>query len=143
MKPRLHHLTLTVTNIELSSQWYQQLLGPAIVFERKGPGFRRARLTWPHGLIIGLTEHEETKDQDRFHHSRVGMDHVALSCETRSEVEAWAAHMHQQKLQCGSIEEVFYGWAVTARDPDGIPIEFFCFNAEHLETLGLDSSFMH
>lgn len=142
MKPRLHHLTLTVTDVEASSQWYQQLFGPAIIYERTGPGFRRVRLTWSHGLIIGLTEHVKTKDGDRFDHFRVGMDHIALSCETHAEVEAWAAHIDQLELQRGMVEEVFYGWAVTARDPDNIPIEFFCFNAEHLAALGLEPAFM-
>jgi hypothetical protein len=26
----------------------------------------------------------------------------------------------------GPIEDVPYAWAVTARDPDNIPLEFFC-----------------
>ena len=134
----LHHLTLTVTSIEASSAWYQQLLGEANAFERTGPDYRRVRLTWPNGLIIGLTEHAGTDPAERFNHKRIGMDHVGLGCANRAEVQAWAQRIDECGFQRGPVEEVYYGWAVTARDPDNIPIEFFCFNDDHLTSIGVD-----
>lgn len=133
----LHHLTLTVTSIDVSMVWYQKLLGKANAFERRGPDYRRVRLTWSSGLIIGLTEHEDTDPADGFDHTRIGMAHVALGCGSREDVEAWAQRIDDCGFERGPIEEVFYGWAVTARDPDRIPLEFFCFNHEHLVEIGL------
>lgn len=136
----LHHLTLTVTNIEDSITWYQRLLGPANAFERRGAEFRRVRLTWMNGLILGFTEHATTTSTDRFDHTRVGMDHVALGCRSKDDVEAWAHAIDECGFRRGPIEEVFYGWAVTARDPDDMPLEFFCFNDEHLQDIGVVAS---
>lgn len=138
MTPNFHHLTFTVTSLEASLTWYQALFGEATVFERTGPGFRRARLMWSSGLIIGLTEHVGTNPAECFDHMRIGMDHVGLGCASNAEVHAWAQHIDECGFQRGPVEEVYYGWAVTARDPDNIPIEFFCFNDDHLTSIGVD-----
>jgi hypothetical protein len=42
------------------------------------------------------------------------------------EVREWAATLTRLGFDHGPVEEAPYGWAVTARDPDNIPIEFFC-----------------
>jgi glyoxylase I family protein len=122
----VHHLTLSVTDVEASAEWYQRLLGPATVVRREGPGWTRVRMAWPSGVIVGVTAHEDTYPDDRFDHTRVGLDHVGLACPTEADVRAWAAHMDEAGITRGPVEDVPYGWAVTARDPDGIAIEFFC-----------------
>jgi catechol 2,3-dioxygenase-like lactoylglutathione lyase family enzyme len=53
-------------------------------------------------------------------------DHVGLRCSSGEEVYRWAEHLDALGFQRGPVEDVPYGWAVTARDPDGIPVEFFC-----------------
>lgn len=123
--PTVHHLTLSVTDPEASARWYQALLGPAAVVRREGPGWVRTRLQWPSGLVIGLTRHERTVPGDAFDHGRVGLDHLGLACASEDEVRAWAARLDALGVAHGPVEDVPYGWAVTARDPDGIPIEFF------------------
>ncbi len=123
--PVVHHLTLTVTDAEASAAWYQALLGPAAAVRREGPDWVRVRLEWPSGLVIGLTRHERTSDVDRFDHARVGLDHVGLACASEDEVRAWSARLDDLHVAHGPVEEAGYGWAVTARDPDDIPIEFF------------------
>jgi glyoxylase I family protein len=124
--PLVHHVTLTVTDPERSAQWYEALLGPAAVVRREGPTWVRVRLQWPTGLIIGLTRHEGKADPaDRFDHTRVGLDHVGLDCGSEAEVRAWLARLDELGVGHGPLEDVPYGWAVTARDPDDIPIEFF------------------
>jgi uncharacterized protein (TIGR00725 family) len=122
---RVHHLALTVTDVDRSAAWYQQLLGPAAVQPREGPGWRRRRLQWPGGLVIGVTAHDRTPTDDRFDPTRVGMDHVGLECAGEHEVRAWAERLDAIGAPRGPIEDVPYGWAVTGRDPDGIPVEFF------------------
>ncbi len=82
-------------------------------------------MQWPSGLVIGVTEHAGTADRDAFHHTRVGVDHVGLGCPGEADVRAWAAHLDAIGADRGPVEDVPYGWAVTARDPDNIPVEFF------------------
>lgn len=121
----VHHITLSVTNADESAKWYQQLLGPATVIERHGQGWRRVRMNWSSGLVIGVTEHEGTDVHERFDHRRVGLDHIGLTCDGESEVRDWKSKLEELGFEHGPLEDVAYGWAVTARDPDGIAVEFF------------------
>ena len=123
--PSIHHLTLTAADVAASAHWYQRLLGPATIVHRKGPDWTRVRMQWPGGLVIGVTQHESTSATDACDHTRIGLDHVGLGCADEAEVRAWAQRMDDLGIDHGPVEDVSYGWAVTARDPDGIPVEFF------------------
>jgi len=125
----LHHLTLSVTDLDASVRWYQALLGESIVATREAPAWSRVRLQWPSGIIIVFTRHEATAASDRFDHTRVGLDHIGLACPSEGAVRDWAARLDELGFVHGPVEEVDYGWAVTARDPDGIAVEFFCRKA--------------
>jgi len=122
----LHHVTLSVTDVHASMRWYQLLLGDCVVAERETADWSRIRLQWPNGIIIVLTSHVATQPGERFDHTRIGLDHLGLSCPTEDSVRAWARRLDELGLVHGPVEDVDYGWAVTARDPDGIPVEFFC-----------------
>ncbi|MBM3687720.1 MAG: VOC family protein [Actinobacteria bacterium] len=124
--PPLNHLTLTVTDPARSAEWYQALLSEATIIEREGPTWQRKRLQWPDGLVLGFTRHRETPESDHFDHARVGLDHIGLGCASEAEVRSWADRMSALGVEHGPVEDVPYGWAVTARDPDGIAVEFFC-----------------
>lgn len=122
----IDHLTLTVTDVERSATWYEAVIGPASRVRRTGPGWHRIRLSWPSGLVIGLTAFDDAPAGDHFDPRRIGMDHLGLGCSSGEEVYRWAEHLDALGAQRGPVEDVPYGWAVTARDPDGIPVEFFC-----------------
>lgn len=125
----VHHITLTVTDVERSAQWYERVLGAATRVLREGPGWRRIRMAWPSGLVIGVTQFEQADGApaaDDFDHRRVGLDHIGLGCPSEGAVRAWARHLDEVGAVRGPVEDVAYGWAVTARDPDGIAVEFFC-----------------
>jgi catechol 2,3-dioxygenase-like lactoylglutathione lyase family enzyme len=124
--PTVHHITLSVTDVHASARWYQALLGPADAVTRAGEGWTRVRLGWGNGLVIGVTRHDGTTARDRFDHRRVGLDHLGLACASPDAVREWAALMDELGVVHGPVEEAGYGWAVTARDPDGIAVEFFC-----------------
>jgi glyoxylase I family protein len=126
MSPLSHHVTLTVSDVEASARWYQQLLGEAQTVERSMPEWRRIRMAWPDGLIIGVTQFDDSPSPQRFTHLTTGLDHLGLACGTEMEVREWAAELTRQGYDHGPVEEAPYGWAVTARDPDNIPVEFFC-----------------
>ena len=122
----VHHITLSVVDVDVSARWYQDLLGEATLVSRTGEGWTRVRMAWPSGLVIGVTRHDATNPRATFDHTRVGLDHVGLGCASADEVRLWAARMDVLGVRHGPVEEVPYGWAVTARDPDDIPVEFFC-----------------
>lgn len=126
MKNPVHHLTLTVNDVQKSADWYTSLFGQAVPIAREGSGWKRIRLAWPSGLIIGFTQFDDALPNQKFSHLTVGLDHIGITCESESEVLAWVTKLDQLGFLHGPFEDVSYGWAVTARDPDNIPIEFFC-----------------
>jgi glyoxylase I family protein len=83
-------------------------------------------MAWPDGLVLGVTQYDHAPVLDRFSHVRVGLDHVGLACDSENEVHRWADVLTGLGVVHGPVEEAPYGWAVTARDPDDIPVEFFC-----------------
>jgi catechol 2,3-dioxygenase-like lactoylglutathione lyase family enzyme len=126
MNLSIHHITLTVANVKRSAQWYQALLGEAELVERQMDGWKRVRMAWPSGLVIGVTQYDRNTDFARFTHLNAGLDHFGFRCHSEIEVKEWAKRISELGFSHGPIEEVPYGWAVTARDPDNIPVEFFC-----------------
>jgi len=123
---RVHHVTLTVQDVDRSAEWYQRVLGPADAAKRSGEGWERIRLAWPEGLVIGVTSHKASPPGDAFDEARIGLDHLGLACSSEDEVRRWAERLDEVGVDRGPVETAPYGWAVTARDPDGIAIEFFC-----------------
>jgi catechol 2,3-dioxygenase-like lactoylglutathione lyase family enzyme len=126
MPSPIHHITLTVRDIAVSAPWYEVLLGPAQVVSREGVGWRRIRLAWPSGLVIGLTEFVDSPRGAHFTPLNIGLDHLGIECSSEGEVREWAARLDSIGSRRGPVEDAPYGWAVTGRDPDGIPIEFYC-----------------
>lgn len=120
-----HHLTLTVTDLGRSSIWYQRVLGIEKVADRVGDGWTRVLLRAPSGFMIGLTEHGSTAPGDSFDPTRVGLDHLSIDCAGRAVVEAWAAHLDELGVQHSGVTDAPAGSLLVAKDPDGIPVEFF------------------
>lgn len=83
-------------------------------------------MSWPDGLIIGVTQFDDAPTREPFTHLNTGLDHVGLACLSQAHVREWAAKLTSLGFDHGPVEEAPYGWAVTARDPDNIPVEFFC-----------------
>jgi catechol-2,3-dioxygenase len=119
-----HHVTLTVTDLPRSVDWYERVLGMTKVADREGLTWTRALMRSEGGLVIGLTAHEST-GSDRFDERRVGLDHLSIACEDRDEVEAWERHLNELGVEHGGLVDAAYGHVLTSRDPDGIPVEFF------------------
>ena len=112
---RIHHLTLTVTDLDVSVAWYERVLGLEKANERQGPTWVRTILRNPHGLVIGLTVHESGRADDRFDERRVGLDHLSIACDDLDELQ----------VPNDGIVQTPYAHVLVARDPDNIPVEFF------------------
>ena len=119
-----HHVSLAVTDLPRSVDWYERVLGMTKVADREGPTWKRALMRSEGGLVISLTAHESTGG-DRFDERRVGLDHVSIACKERDEVEAWERHLAALAVEHGGLVDAGYGYVLTSRDPDGIPVEFF------------------
>jgi glyoxylase I family protein len=121
-----HHLSLSVTDLGKSTDWYQQVLGLEVAAEIEGEGFRRTRLRAPNsGVTLTLTRHDE-QSGDSFSEHRTGMDHVALAVGGVAEVEGLKDRFAELGVQHSEVKASSGGTAmITLRDPDNIQIEVF------------------
>lgn len=125
----IHHLGLTVRNVDASESWYVAVLGMARVFVEPHPsgGGHTVVMTRPGtALFFGLDHHPQA-DLQPFDARRSGLDHLALRVGSRSDLDAWVVHLDAIGIAHGSIHENAEPAlaSLVLHDPDGIPIELF------------------
>ena len=128
----IHHISVTVTDIEASLAWYQRLLGADRLplkfphYECEDTGYGELVVESRSGVIIGL--HTNTgNDGQPFDEARTGLDHVALNV-AREDLEAWTAWLDKLGIEHSGIrtgQEPFPFATVVFRDPDNIQLELF------------------
>ena len=121
----LHHIALTVTDLDASIAWYERVFG--IAYQMDGPheggvGKLLADAEWR--LIIVLHRHDANQ-RERFAETRTGLDHVGFSVPSRADLEAWQAHLQQLGVVQSPIADTPYGSILVFRDPDNIQLEMF------------------
>jgi glyoxylase I family protein len=124
----LHHLGLTVRDVELSADWYTSVLGFERIGEFAVPGGERRKVFLRHPnfeLRVGLTGHS-AGSRDGFDETHVGLDHLAFRAGSDAELAQWQARLvefdvpHTPITAANSIP----GAAVLVfRDPDNIQLE--------------------
>lgn len=121
----LNHLTLTVSDVKASTEWWANLVGIQKLFEGVEDGIEYTVNLHPSGLIMGFRAHDKGRAEDRFDESRVGLDHFAFHVATRAELEGWGAKLDELGIAHSGIKDVDYGSIITFRDPDNLQAEFF------------------
>jgi glyoxylase I family protein len=119
----VHHLALRVTDLERAHRFYGQLLGFPVVLETDNLFLFLAGST-----AFGVRGPEAaTLATDRFDPFRVGLDHVALACESENELERVAERLDAAGVTNTGVktDPVLDKQYVAFRDPDGIAWEFY------------------
>jgi catechol 2,3-dioxygenase-like lactoylglutathione lyase family enzyme len=119
----VHHVTITVTDVERSVAFYSSILG----FQKVADFGTRAILHNGH-VIVALSpppDPAQAIDNDRFNENRVGLDHVSFSVESRDELERAAAFLDEQGIEHGEINDLaaFGIYVMSFRDPDNVQLE--------------------
>ena len=122
----IHHVSVTVTDIERSVPWYTEVLGLSKLMEEKHPndtGYAVVLGKPDWSMCVGLHTHP-TNEQERFLESRTGLDHVSFTVSARSELDAWASRLPELGVEHSPVNDQG-GYAVLVfRDPDNIQLEF-------------------
>lgn len=89
--PTLHHIALTVTDLDASARWYGEVFGLSVQTDvpHQG-GVGRILADDSRRLMIALHRHD-TADGVPFRETRTGLDHVGFLVPTRTDLEASVA----------------------------------------------------
>lgn len=128
----VHHIALTVTDLEASRAWYARLLDADAVLDEDVPGlpdhhegFHHTIFVLPSGTILALHAHRATNRAHRFDELRPGLDHIGFSCGDRDELERLRARLDELGIKHGGIADDALGHGLSFRDPDDIALEFW------------------
>jgi glyoxylase I family protein len=122
--PTIAHVALTVSDLDQSVPWYENLIGAKPVLDEDTGPFRH--VVWLVGsTLVGLHQFPELDDDSAFDERRLGLDHLAFQCANRAELEAWQAQLDKLGIAHGGIVDAGYGSGLSFRDPDNIALEFF------------------
>ncbi|MDQ3485959.1 MAG: VOC family protein [Actinomycetota bacterium] len=121
----LHHAALTVTDVERSARWYQDVLGMEEVFSEDGDSRRAVIMRIPGtGPVFAVVQHTGA-GQPGFDPRRNGLDHLAFTVAHRADMEAWAATLSAHGVAYDGPFDVPPGAILNFKDPDGIALSLF------------------
>ena len=122
--PAVHHVAVTVSDLDRSVPWYRSLIGSDPVIDEDTGPFRH--VVWLiGGTLLGLHQFHDVDPGADFDEHRLGLDHVAFGCANRAELESWQAHLDGLGYAHGGIVDAPYGSGLSFRDPDNLALEFF------------------
>jgi catechol 2,3-dioxygenase-like lactoylglutathione lyase family enzyme len=130
----IHHVRLTVTDIDRSRDFYVRLLGtaPAVDFSDQAgdPAVLEDPLRIYGGCIFSLGDQllglrPAAEAGDRFRSTRVGLDHLSLAVGSTEDLQAIAARLDSAGVEHGEITDLAgFGIAIlSVQDPDDINLE--------------------
>ena len=131
--PRLHHLALTVRDLDASVEWYSRVFGLQQLMDVPHPGgLGRVLVSADQQLAFVLHRHEANSGEP-FSETRTGLDHPGLVVSTRDDLVAWQGHLATHGIEPADeanrpctqspIADEPYGSVLVFRDPDNIQLE--------------------
>ena len=121
----IHHVSVTVSDIERSVPWYVEVLGLDKLMEEQHPdgagyGVVLGKPDW--SMCVGVHTHK-ANEAERFAETRTGLDHFSFGVSSRAELAAWEARLTELGVEHSAISDR-QGYSVLVfRDPDNIQLE--------------------
>jgi catechol 2,3-dioxygenase-like lactoylglutathione lyase family enzyme len=121
----MHHVALTVTDVDASIAWYERVFGITFQMDAPHEGGVGKLLADPAWRFIIVLHRHDANQRERFAETRTGLDHVGFEVPTRADLDAWQAHLQALGVEQSPIADTPYGSILVFRDPDNIQLEIF------------------
>jgi glyoxylase I family protein len=117
----IHHLALTVTNVERSREFYTEIVGLQQVATVEPKVF----LSNGTMLLALGPAPDRPLEGDRFDENRIGLDHISFLVASRADLERAEGFLRAKGVPHGEIEDLsgFQIYVLAFRDPDNIQVE--------------------
>ena len=125
------HVRLTVTDIERSRAFYDDVFGLPVYVELPPDADEatREKLWFLFGGVIyqlgdsllGL----RPVGADEFAENRTGLDHVCFKVDARTDLDDAARLLDDRGIAHGGVKDIGAGFILEFRDPDNIALELF------------------
>ena len=121
----VHHLRLTVSDLERSLAFYTEVLGFELRM-RFGPDSVLLH-DGTVGLGLNTPWHDISAEERRFDEARVGLDHVGFRVASPDDVRAAAEHLDAHGVAHSEVKpgRLPDSLLVVFRDPDNIQLEYY------------------
>jgi glyoxylase I family protein len=120
----VHHLRLTVSDVERSRAFYTDVVGFQFVTDLPSGVFLSNGAV---GLGLGPSpDPSRAPAGDRFDEARIGLDHLSFSVASRDELERARQLLEERGMPHGEITDLgdaFGLYILAFRDPDNIQLE--------------------
>ena len=133
--PHIHHVALTVTDVNVSVPWYEKVFGLKHQLDVPHEGGTGMLLSDPDRQLTLVLHRHDANQGEGFSERRAGLDHVGFSVPSRPDLETWQAHLDQvgvkraqtadQPCTQSAISDAPYASVLVFRDPDNIQLELF------------------
>jgi glyoxylase I family protein len=125
------HVRLTVTDIEKSRKFYDDVFGLPVAFEVPPDADEQTReqLAFLFGGVIyslgGSLLGLRPVADDSFNEDRTGLDHLSFAVTSRAELDDAAGLLDRLGVTHDGVKDIGAGYILEFRDPDNIALELF------------------
>jgi len=132
-RPQLSHVSLTVTDLEASLEWYASVFDIRHLMDAPHEGGIGKLLGDDAMSLVIVLHRHDVNGGELFSERDTGLDHVGMNVPTRDDLVAWQAHLEacgvvradvaDKPLTQSPIADESYGSVLVFRDPDNIQLE--------------------
>lgn len=117
----IHHIALRCTDMETTKKFYRDVLGFTLALD--SPDI----IGFLAGNIILAFKKAEARSGETFTPFNIGLDHIALACETEEELQRVAKELSEAGVENTGVklDETLQKMYVAFKDPDRIQWEFY------------------
>ena len=121
--PGIHHICLRCLDLNITRNFYQNILGLPLVLD--SPDL----IIFQAGVVFIAFRKANPKQESEaiFNPLGIGMDHLALACETEEELNRFAKELADAGIENTSVkfDDILQKKYVAFKDPDRIQWEFY------------------